>query len=152
MISFEQIDTGSTWYQAERELRNSQLLRPIGIPDYGWEMHDEDSFHFVALKGKDVVGCAMLYPPASSPGVLQLMQMAVIESLRGRGIGRGLAGYMIEFAEAEGFREVVCHSRDSAVGFYENLGFSCFGEPFTEVGILHRHMKYKIIQPGGNHG
>lgn len=152
MISFMRIDTGSVFYQTERELRNSQLLRPIGIPDYGWEMHDEDSFHFVALRGKDVAGCAMLYPLPSSPGVVQLMQMAVVENLRGIGIGRGLAGYLIEFAEAEGFREVVCHSRESAVAFYESLGFSCFAEPFTEVGILHRHMAFKIVQPVGNSG
>lgn len=145
MVSFIQIHTGSSYYQAERELRNSQLLRPIGIPDYGWEMHDEDSFHFVALKGNNVVGCAMLYPLVAFPGVVQLMQMAVTENLRGSGIGRGLVAFLIDFAEAEGFREVVCHSRDSAVSFYENLGFSCFGEPFIEVGILHRHMKFKIV-------
>ena len=146
MIVCKRIETGSIYYQAERELRNTVLLRPIGIPDYGWEMNDDNSFHFVALNGKDVVGCVVLFPVPSYPGDIQLMQMAVLDSFRGKNIGRKLVHECIKFARSEGFTRIVCHSRIDAVGFYEKLGFVCFGEPFEEVGVVHRNMEYIISE------
>jgi hypothetical protein len=45
-----------------RELRNKILLRPIGIPDHAWEMHDKKSWHFVAVENDVVIGCVVLVP------------------------------------------------------------------------------------------
>ena len=56
LIIIKRISVDDPWYQSERELRNKILLRPIGIPDYGWEMHDEESWHFVALDNERVIG------------------------------------------------------------------------------------------------
>lgn len=144
MIQYRQIETSSPLYQGERELRNEFLLRPIGIPDYGWEMYDESSYHFVAVDGEEVVGCVVLYPLLDKSGAAQLMQMAVADGLRGKGVGRGLVDCLVEFARSTGFTSIVCHSRDNAVGFYLKLGFKCFGEPFVEVGVEHRHMKLDL--------
>ena len=144
MISYERIKIDSPHYQAERELRNALLLRPIGLPDSAWEMHDNDSFHFVALEGEDVVGCVVLYPIPSTPGRLQLMQMVVVERFRGKCIGRGLVEELIAFTLAEHCREIVCHARQEAVGFYDKLGFCVYDDPFDEAGIVHRHMRYKL--------
>lgn len=140
MIEYRQIEASSPFYQGERELRNEFLLRPIGIPDYGWEMYDDSSYHFVAVDGEEVVGCVVLYPLSDKSGAAQLMQMAVADDLRGTGAGRGLVNCLVGFARSMGFTSIVCHSRESAVGFYLKLGFQCFGEPFIEVGVKHRHM------------
>jgi hypothetical protein len=43
-------------------LRNKILLRPIGIPDHAWEMHDKKSWHFVAVENDVVIGCVVLVP------------------------------------------------------------------------------------------
>lgn len=141
MITYKQIDISSDEYQAERSIRNVFLLRPIGIPDYGWEMHDKESYHFVALDGDEVIGCVVLYPIPDKPGVAQLMQMAVVDSYRGRGIGRGLVECLVSFARSQSITEILCHSRENVVEFYQRLRFECFGEPFVEVGISHRNMR-----------
>ncbi len=146
MITYERIKTDNQHYLAERELRNALLLRPIGLPDSAWEMHDGESFHFVAMDNDEVVGCVLLYPVPNSSGCMQLMQMAVVDRLRGKNIGRGLVDELIVFSRVEGFREIVCHARQEAVGFYEKLGFCVYGEPFEEVGIAHRHMRYLLLR------
>ena len=144
MISYSQIDQSSIHYQGERELRNKVLLRPIGIPDFGWEMFDSESFHFVALKEDSIVGCVILYPLPESPGDAQLMQMAISSGMQKRGIGRGLMKILVDFARSQGFKRIICHSRDEAAGFYAKLGFTVYGEPFTEVEILHRYMSLNL--------
>ena len=144
MIIYQRIETDTPYYQAERELRNVLLLRPIGLPDSAWEMHDSESFHFVALEGDEVIGCVLLYPVPANPEQVQLLQMAVVEHLRGQGVGCGLVKELIAFALSQGYQEIVCHARQEAVGFYKKIGFVIYDEPFEEAGLVHRHMKYTL--------
>ena len=131
-------------YDGERDLRNRVLLRPIGLPDHAWEMHDRDAFHFVAVEDGKVVGCVVLHPSPETPGSARLMQMAVEPALQKRGIGTELVRRLMAFAEAKGYAEVCCHSRESAVAFYRRLGFEEYAAPFVEVGVLHRHMRRRV--------
>lgn len=144
MISIQLIDTANDLYQLERELRNEILLRPIGIPDHAWEMHDEKSWHFVAIENDNVIGCVVLVPLDQEQTKTQLMQMAVETNQQGKGIGKLLVNELLAFSKSKGIKEVVCHSRDNAVPFYLNLGFEIFDDPFVEVGIQHYHMKINI--------
>ncbi len=141
MITHKRIEMDTIEYQKARELRNETLLRPIGIPDYGWEMHDSESFHFAAMDGDSVVGCALLYPLPDSRVDVQLMQMAVAEWMQGKGIGRDIVNELVHFARFRCYHRIVCHSRENVVDFYRKLGFVTYGEPFKEVKILHRHMQ-----------
>lgn len=125
----------------EQELRNKILLRPIGIPDHAWEMHDQKSWHFVAVEDGKVIGCVVLVPLDDAKTKNQLMQMAVETGQQGKGIGKQLVKELLAFSQSMGIREIVCHARDNAVPFYKSLGFEVFGAPFEEVGILHCHMR-----------
>jgi predicted GNAT family N-acyltransferase len=145
MITVQLISTSDNLYQQERQLRNRVLLRPIGMPDHAWEMNDEKSWHFVAVQNNTVVGCVVLFPLGGETRLAQLMQMAVESNLQGKGIGKLLVNCLLEFCKANGIKEVVCHSRENAVKFYSGIGFEVYGEPFTEVGILHSHMKIKVL-------
>lgn len=144
MISIQLIDSKNDLYQLERELRNKILLRPIGIPDHAWEMHDEKSWHFVAVENDNVIGCVVLVPLNQEQTKTQLMQMAVETNQQGKGIGKLLVNELLAFSKSKGIKEVVCHSRDNAVPFYLNLGFEIYDDPFVEVGIRHYHMKINI--------
>lgn len=143
-IRYIRIGVTHPCYQKERNLRNTFLLRPIGLPDSAWEMNDADSIHFIALDGEEVVGCVVLYPLPGQDGVVQLMQMAVDDRFRGRGIGKGLVDCLISFSRSQGYCRIVCHSRQEAVGFYKKLGFAAYGESFYEVGIPHSHMQLTL--------
>lgn len=123
MISIEQITIDNPLYQQERELRNKVLLRPIGVPDYGWEQNDSIAWHFVAVENNKVIGCVVLNPLNSEKTKAQLMQMAVNHNLQGNGVGKLLVLELLEFCKTEGIAEVICHARDTVVDFYKKLGF-----------------------------
>jgi predicted GNAT family N-acyltransferase len=144
MISIQLIDTKNALYQMERKLRNKILLRPIGIPDHAWEMHDEKAWHLVAVENDVVLGCVVLVPLDPGQKKAQLMQMAVETNQQGNGVGKLLVNELLSFCKSKGIQEVVCHSRENAVPFYLNLGFEIYDEPFVEVGIKHSHMRINL--------
>lgn len=137
------------YYEQERDLRNRVLLRPIGIPDYGWEHQDDEAFHILALSNGRVIGCVLMAPLDIEGMRCQLMQMAVENDQQGMGIGKSLIEAFIEHAKATGFRVIEIHARQDVIGFYEQFGFLVVGKPFEEVGVAHRHM-HLIISPA-NH-
>ena len=143
-ITIKRITIDNPLYQAERELRNKILLRPIGIPDYSWEMHDRQSWHFVVLDRDRLIGCVVLVPLDEIDRKAQLIQMAVDESMQGKGIGTKLVLELLKFAKDRGLTELTCHARQKAVPFYRKFQFEVYNEPFEEVGLIHRHMKINL--------
>jgi predicted GNAT family N-acyltransferase len=67
-------------------------------------------------------------------------RVAVLESLRGRGIGRELMRALEARAREQGIDRLVLHAQLSALPFYEELGYRAHGEVFDEAGIPHRAM------------
>ena len=148
-IKVSRISMEDPRYQHERDLRNRILLRPIGIPDFGWEKHDRNSWHFVATEADKVIGCVVLVRIDPEGKTTQLIQMAVEKDFQGRGVGRLLVEYLIRFAKEKKVAEIQIHARDEVTNFYEKLGFQIVGEPFDEVGIRHRHMLMHLnTRPG----
>lgn len=142
MVNIKQIQTSSPLYQQERSLRNNELMRPIGLPDFGWEQFDSECFHFVAIDGNTVIGCVLLRPINKNKG--QLMQMAVDQNFQKKGIGTQLTEKLIELAKLKGYQKIICHSRKNATGFYLKAGFEVIGKPFYEVGIEHFLMERTV--------
>lgn len=138
------IEMDNPLYQKERELRNKVLLRPIGVPDFGWEMNDKNSWHFVAIEDAKVIGCVILFPLNEEKSKAQLMQMAVENSWQGKGVGKLLVQSLMAFAKTIEIKEVEIHSRAEVTTFYEQLGFRVYGDEFEEVGIKHRLLHQKI--------
>ncbi len=94
-----------------------------------------------------MVGCVLFHPEGPQAG--RLLQMAVEPSRHGKGIGQQLLRALEAEVARRGFREVTLHAREAAVGFYAQLGYEVFGEPFTEVGIPHRHMRRAVRSDTG---
>jgi ribosomal protein S18 acetylase RimI-like enzyme len=142
-ISYKFISTRDSEYDQERVLRSRMLREPMGLP-FGAEIFpfEDEALHLVAMDGAKVVGCVMFHPEGNSG---RLMQMAVASEFQGQGIGRELVCQLESRLKSDGLSEIHLHSRMIAIPFYENLGFSIYGEPFEEVGIEHRLMK-KLIK------
>ena len=138
------IDMKNPLYQKERELRNKVLLRPIGIPDFGWEMNDDASWHFIAMNESELIGCVLLVPSDTNKTKGQLIQMAVETNWQGKGIGKLLVQSLIKFAQSNGLKEIEIHSRSEVTSFYEQFGFKVYGDEFEEVGVKHRLLSLKI--------
>ena len=139
MLTVTQIGMEDPLYKQEQDLRNRILLRPIGLPDHGWEMDDHKALHFVAVEKDKVVGCVLLVP--LNAGQAQLKQMAVETEYQSQGIGRLLIGALLASAKEHRLKEVICHAQDTAIPFYIKNGFEIYEEPFVEVGVPHHHMR-----------
>jgi ribosomal protein S18 acetylase RimI-like enzyme len=78
------------------------------------------------------------------PGVARLRQMAVLNDLQGKGIGRALMNFAENLARDRGFRCVRMHARLNAIGFYEKVGYKVKGEQFEEITIPHFVMEKNL--------
>jgi GNAT superfamily N-acetyltransferase len=75
------------------------------------------------------------------PGVVRLRQMAVLNDLQGKGIGRALMSFAENLARDRGYKRLTMHARKNALGFYEKMGYRVAGSEFTEVTIPHYVME-----------
>lgn len=156
MSQIRRITREDPLYPQEVALRESVLLGPIGLDLPKFEAMfpgaEERFEHFVAVinhpSGPRVVGCALLLPGYPDPGTGKLMQMAVDPQRQGEGLGTRLVVALERRAFGElGLRELFCHARDTAYGFYSSLGWDFDSETFTEAGVPHRRMTFRPDLP-----
>jgi predicted GNAT family N-acyltransferase len=67
--------------------------------------------------------------------------MAVAADARGSGTGRALLDLLVAHARQRGLPAVELHAQLHAQGFYEQAGFTPFGEVYLEAGIEHLGMR-----------
>ena len=136
-----EIDHGSVRYAETLVIRDRILRAPLGLSFDETEIAAEATdFHLVAIdpESGEIAGCLVLSPTGF--GTVQMRQVAVIESQRGRGIGKAMVRFSEQFASSKGFVHMKLHAREPVVGFYEALGYAVIGDPFLEVTIPHREM------------
>jgi GNAT superfamily N-acetyltransferase len=95
-----------------------------------------------AFEDDDMLGCCMLVE--ENPETVRLRQMAVLNDLQGKGIGRALMNFAENLARDRGYKTMSMHARKNAVGFYEKMGYSVAGDEFIELTIPHYIMEKKL--------
>ena len=137
------IDHGSREYQQMVQLRNDILRKPLKLTFTPEELAKEkDEILIGAFEEEKMLGCCMLITVDSV--TVRLRQMAVLNNLQGKGIGRALMQFAENIARDRGFKKIIMHARKSAAGFYEKLGYQvCSGE-FEEVTLPHYEMEKKL--------
>ena len=138
------IDHGSREYQQMVQLRNDILRKPLKLTFTPEELAKEkDEILIGAFEEEKMLGCCMLI--TVDPVTVRLRQMAVLNNLQGKGIGRALMQFAENIARDRGFKKIIMHARKSAAGFYEKLGYQvCSGE-FEEVTLPHYEMEKKLV-------
>ena len=140
-----EIAHGSPEYWATVELRSSILRKPIGLAYRPGELEEEkNARHVVCYCGARLVGCLMLSPREG--GDIQMRQVAVVPELQRQGIGRALVEYSEVWARTAGYRRMILHARETAVAFYEALGYARVGDRFEEVTIPHWAMEKRLTK------
>ncbi len=134
------IDHGSAEYQLMVKLRDDILRKPLGLSFTPEELESEkNNMLIAAFEEERILGCCMLLE--EKDGSIRLRQMAVLNDLQGKGVGRALMNFAENLARDRGFRSIRMHARLNAVGFYEKVGYKIKGEQFTEVTIPHYVME-----------
>jgi N-acetylglutamate synthase-like GNAT family acetyltransferase len=134
---------GSPAYWATVGLRDSILRKPLGFQFSPEELEAEkDAHHLACYAGDRLVGCLVLEPLGD--GDVRMKQVAVASDLQHQGIGTGLVELSEVVARGLGFRRMILHARETAVPFYERLGYSPVGDVFQEVTLPHRLMEKRL--------
>jgi ribosomal protein S18 acetylase RimI-like enzyme len=76
---------------------------------------------------------------------IRLRQMAVHDSVQGKGIGASIMSFAENIAKDKGYKYMVMHARDTAIGFYEKFGYKVKSDEFEEVGLSHHIMEKELI-------
>ena len=137
------LDHGSREYQQMVHLRNEILRKPLGLEFTPEELEKEkDEILIGAFEDEKMLGCCMLIKVDKS--TVRLRQMAVLNNLQGKGIGRALMQFSENIARDRGFQKIIMHARASAIGFYEKLGYHVSGNEFVEVTLPHFTMEKRL--------
>lgn len=122
------------------QLRNDMLRKPLGLTFDKDELEKEkDDILMGAFEDDKLLGCCLMTKMDAS--TLRLRQMAVPNSMQGKGVGRALMIFAENIARDLGYKTLSMHARSTAVGFYQKLGYHVTGNEFIEVTIPHYVME-----------
>ena len=127
-----------------RAIRTEVFIAEQQIPvEMEWDDADAGCIHAVALNRFGLplaTGRLLQEAPGAAHAAGRIGRMAVIQSLRGSGVGRAVLDALMQAAQARGDQEVRLHAQTSAQGFYARAGFVPIGAVFDEAGIEHVEM------------
>ncbi len=136
------IDHESVEYQQMVKLRDDILRKPLGLSLSKEELEKEkDHLLIAAYEDEKMLGCCMLVEEGKS---VRLRQMAVLNDLQGKGIGKALMQFAENLARDRGYKKITMHARKHAIGFYEKMGYATIGEEFKELNIPHYNMEKNL--------
>ena len=72
-------------------------------------------------------------------------RVAILKAYRNQKLGSKLVLSLVEEAKQKGYSRVYLGSQTHAIGFYQKLGFSAFGEEFMDAGIPHLSMGKTLL-------
>ena len=131
-LAVELGSAGETLALRGRVLRDGQPHE--GFPEDGWP----ETFHVLAREGGEVVGVATFIPRDDG---WQLRGMAVAPEVQGQGVGRALLEMAYERLRSLGATSAWANGRDTALGFYERLGWRVVGDGFLMgSGVAHHRI------------
>ena len=137
------IDHGTPEYHQMVQLRNDILRKPLGLSFSAEELEKEkDNLLMSAYEDDQILGCCMLVE--EDPQTVRLRQMAVLDDLQGKGIGKALMNFAENLARDRGYKKITMHARKNAIGFYEKMGYQKSGQEFEEITIPHYVMEKKL--------
>ena len=142
-MGLKQIDHGSEDYEKMVQLRKAILREPLGLTFTNEELENEREDILIGCLDEDVMlGCCIL--TELDQKTLRLRQMAVNNKLQGKGIGESIMSFTELLARDKGFKKIVMHARNTAIGFYEKCGYKVCGSQFLELNIPHHIMEKEI--------
>ena len=130
------IDHGTKEYLQMVNLRMEILRKPLGLRFEKEELdREKDDILMGAFDDDRLLGCCLLTKEDNH--TVRLRQMAVPNSMQGKGIGKALMIFAENVARDMGYKTINMHARKTAVGFYEKLGYRINSSEFQEVTIPH---------------
>jgi predicted GNAT family N-acyltransferase len=129
--------------QACYAVRTEVFVHEQNVPlELELDEYDAVATHFLMRDGTGTpIATARL---VNKYGKAKIGRVAVVQSVRGQGLGLLLMQAVLEEAKRQGFSEAILDSQTYAIPFYERLGFVAEGDEFDDAGIPHFLMRRGI--------
>ena len=117
-------------------IRRIVFIQELNIPEHMEIDDNEDLATYVLAKveGK-IVGTARWRETNSG---IKLERFAVLNQYRSYGVGTAMTKFILK--QLDQSKLIYLNAQESAISFYEKLGFDSTGSMFDEVGIAHQKM------------
>ena len=142
-MALKQIDHGSKEYKQMVALRMEILRKPLGLNFSDDELAKEKEDILIGAFDEDkILACCLLTKVDNI--TIKLRQMAVQNNLQGKGIGASMMSFAETVARDKGYKKLMMHARNTAIGFYEKFDFKVKGNEFIEVNVPHHVMEKRL--------
>ncbi|MBC9932599.1 1-(5-phosphoribosyl)-5-[(5-phosphoribosylamino)methylideneamino]imidazole-4-carboxamide isomerase [Chitinophaga qingshengii] len=125
-----------------------QLRRDVLYPQASLEAvkvdHDADGLHFGVFEGGQLLTVVSLFPGKSEA---QFRKLATLPAAQGKGYGKAILAHLSDICRKENIKLLWCNARDTAVSFYERLGYTTRGNYFIKDGINFIRMEIALTPP-----
>ena len=126
------------------KLRDKILREPINLMFSEEELFlENDQTHVGVFENEKAIGCFSLVPVSKKE--IKMRQVCVDSDQQQKGIGSKMMNYCVDWAKKNGYQEISCHARESAVKYYEKYGYTKEGKLFREVSLPHLKMKKSLV-------
>jgi GNAT superfamily N-acetyltransferase len=135
MAVVEQIFPPLTWrirklaMYPEKEIKQMELA------------NDFDGIHFGIYHEYELTGVVSLFEDGNTA---QFRKMAVLPAEQGKGFGKQLLLYVIDYCKQQKIETLWCNARTSAVVFYKKIGFVTIAEPYLQNQLEYIKMELKV--------
>ena len=139
------VKIGDELYNQGKNIRKNHLFQNVDDADFylndPWE---KKSVHVVMERENVAIGVGRLTYDEDGNGIIS--QMAVLPAYQNQNVGSGIMEQLIKLCVFQSAEKIYMSARETAVGFYEKLGFNTIGAKFPspKTGIVHVSMVLKL--------
>lgn len=124
-----------------QQIRTEVFVIEQSVPEeLEYDGRDELCHHVLALDGDTAVATGRI--DLDHDG--KIGRVAVLVDQRGSGVGEQVMHALHRIARRAGLAQVRLNAQQSALPFYQALGYQSYGETFIEAGIPHQAMRLPI--------
>ena len=124
-----------------------QLRRDVLYPNESLDAvkvdHDADGLHFGVFDQGQLVTVVSLFLGRDTA---QFRKLATAPAAQGKGFGKAILAYLVDICKKEKIKLLWCNARDTAVTFYDRLGYTTKGDYFIKGGITFVRMELPLDQ------
>ena len=124
-----------------REIRKKVFIMEQNVPeDVEIDQYEDTSNHIIALIDDRIIGTARWRKTENG---IKLERFAVLSEYRSYGVGTAMTKFILN--QLDHSKLIYLNAQESAISFYEKLGFNSMGPRFDEVGIPHQKMIFPKV-------
>lgn len=124
---------------AIRAIREAVFIEEQGVPpELEFDGLDDSALQVLAKADGQPAGTGRVLDDG------HIGRIAVLHAQRGLGLGAAIVQALVDASAQAGHKRVYLGAQTHAIGFYEKLGFTVYGDEFMDAGIPHRNMEKRL--------